>query len=219
MRGKCHMRAGSKDVRQRWCSVSHTLNMIHAIPRHKGTNKLVDGCYSFWQGGVFPLLNTVMDGSPDLRRHLYDRCMSYMCVCTRLRSTLFADAIATARTETAALQHFILLCSQNEHHPATASTTGGGFSDRPENSVDLYHTCYCLSGLSSAQHDVRISPTPPFFAEVVDGGDEDGATRASSIIVGRRDNAVGATHPMFNVRVDQANAALARFYDRIEEVA
>jgi len=24
------------------------------------TNKLVDGCYSFWQGGVFPILQQVM---------------------------------------------------------------------------------------------------------------------------------------------------------------
>ena len=24
------------------------------------TNKLVDGCYSFWQGGVFPLLQQLM---------------------------------------------------------------------------------------------------------------------------------------------------------------
>lgn len=24
------------------------------------TNKLVDGCYSFWQGGVFPLLQKLM---------------------------------------------------------------------------------------------------------------------------------------------------------------
>jgi prenyltransferase beta subunit len=24
------------------------------------TNKLVDGCYSFWQGGVFPLLHNLI---------------------------------------------------------------------------------------------------------------------------------------------------------------
>lgn len=26
------------------------------------TNKLVDGCYSFWQGGVFPILQQLMQG-------------------------------------------------------------------------------------------------------------------------------------------------------------
>ena len=24
------------------------------------TNKLVDGCYSFWQGGTFPVIHTVL---------------------------------------------------------------------------------------------------------------------------------------------------------------
>ena len=24
------------------------------------TNKLVDGCYSFWQGGVFPLIHMIL---------------------------------------------------------------------------------------------------------------------------------------------------------------
>jgi len=24
------------------------------------TNKLVDGCYSFWQGGLFPLIHTIL---------------------------------------------------------------------------------------------------------------------------------------------------------------
>ena len=29
------------------------------------TNKLVDGCYSFWQGGIFPLLHKMFTESPD----------------------------------------------------------------------------------------------------------------------------------------------------------
>ena len=29
------------------------------------TNKLVDGCYSFWQGGIFPLLHKMLTESPD----------------------------------------------------------------------------------------------------------------------------------------------------------
>lgn len=28
----------------------------------------------------------------------------------------------------------------------------GGLRDKPGKSVDYYHTCYCLSGLSTAQH-------------------------------------------------------------------
>lgn len=29
---------------------------------------------------------------------------------------------------------------------------GGGLRDKPGKLPDFYHTCYCLSGLSSAQH-------------------------------------------------------------------
>ena len=29
------------------------------------TNKLVDACYSFWQGGIFPLLHKMLTESPD----------------------------------------------------------------------------------------------------------------------------------------------------------
>ena len=25
------------------------------------TNKLVDGCYSFWQGGIFPLMHRLLE--------------------------------------------------------------------------------------------------------------------------------------------------------------
>jgi hypothetical protein len=37
------------------------------------TNKLVDGCYSFWQGGLFPLLQRV---APDALRQA-----TLVCVC------------------------------------------------------------------------------------------------------------------------------------------
>lgn len=88
------------------------------------TNKLVDSCYSFWQGGVFPLLHcaiTKIDkGSEDILQNqkgwLYDEV---------------------------ALQHYILLCCQ---------CSLGGIIDKPGKSPDLYHTCYGLSGLASSQH-------------------------------------------------------------------
>ncbi|EFJ52997.1 hypothetical protein VOLCADRAFT_85812 [Volvox carteri f. nagariensis] len=42
-----------------------------------------------------------------------------------------------------ALQLWILKCCQ---------ATKGGLRDKPGKPVDYYHTCYCLSGLSAAQH-------------------------------------------------------------------
>lgn len=42
-----------------------------------------------------------------------------------------------------ALEAYIIHCCQSAH---------GGLRDKPIKSRDYYHTCYCLSGLSSAQH-------------------------------------------------------------------
>jgi len=52
------------------------------------TNKLVDGCYSFWQGGIFPLLHKILDESEDLP----------------VDSWLFNSA---------ALQEYLLICCQD----------------------------------------------------------------------------------------------------------
>uniref|UniRef100_A0A673Y9S1 Protein farnesyltransferase subunit beta n=1 Tax=Salmo trutta TaxID=8032 RepID=A0A673Y9S1_SALTR len=83
-------------------------------------NKLVDGCYSFWQAGLLPLLHRALFKEGD--------------------STL---SLQKWMFEQQALQEYILLCCQN---------TAGGLLDKPGKSRDFYHTCYCLSGLSVAQH-------------------------------------------------------------------
>jgi len=54
------------------------------------TNKLVDGCYSFWQGGVFPLIHNILSKYP-----------SEFC---EKSSWLF---------DTQALQEYILICCQD----------------------------------------------------------------------------------------------------------
>ncbi|KAF3582631.1 hypothetical protein DY000_02033975 [Brassica cretica] len=41
------------------------------------------------------------------------------------------------------LQRYVILCSM---------VPRGGFRDKPGKPRDFYHTCYCLSGLSVAQH-------------------------------------------------------------------
>lgn len=112
------------------------------------TNKLVDGCYSFWQGGVFPLVhNTLLtEGSNSLSSH------DWMC-------------------EQKALQEYILISCQSRF---------GGLIDKPGKSPDYYHTCYCLSGLSIAQHSPDSSVTN----------------------VGDHNNLLVATHPVYNISVD-----------------
>ena len=76
------------------------------------TNKLVDGCYSWWVGALIPLLQLTQ---PSLTGSLL-------------------DAVG--------LQRYVLLCGQSGV---------GGLRDKPGKGADLYHTCYCLNGLSVAQ--------------------------------------------------------------------
>lgn len=49
------------------------------------TNKLVDGCYSFWQGGIFPLLHELLkseDALPENRWLFEHRALQeYLLVC------------------------------------------------------------------------------------------------------------------------------------------
>ncbi|KAJ5928669.1 hypothetical protein N7466_007625, partial [Penicillium verhagenii] len=88
------------------------------------TNKLVDGCYSHWVGGCWPLLQSALDGKPQGNGppattvgHLFSR---------------------------EGLSRYILGCCQ-------AHT--GGLRDKPGKHPDAYHTCYVLAGLSAMQHN------------------------------------------------------------------
>ena len=123
-------------------------------------NKLVDGCYSFWQGGVFPLLHMVLTQEAD-------------------------QALSTEKWmfHQGALQEYLLICCQ---HP------GGGLIDKPGKPRDYYHTCYCLSGLSVAQH----------FAV---------GRHYSLKIVGGENNQLAKTHPLYNIGLKAALNALQHF--------
>lgn len=118
------------------------------------TNKLVDGCYSFWQGALPALLVDVLETQFSER--------AYQC-------------------HRAQLQRYILLCGQQIE---------GGLRDKPGKPRDHYHSCYCLSGLSVAQHGAGTS-TPEVFGD------------ASNLLV--------ATHPAYNISRAKAEAARAYF--------
>eukprot|EP00040_Diaphanoeca_grandis_P044554 m.12730 g.12730 ORF g.12730 m.12730 type:complete len:399 (-) comp9419_c0_seq1:95-1291(-) len=113
-------------------------------------NKLVDGCYSFWVGGVFPLLSKLLftDNEQKQKQIQPHELCSW-----------------------AALSDYILYCCQDIR---------GGLRDKPEKSRDYYHTCYCLSGLSSAQSSGN---------ETFEGDDK-----------------LRATHPQHNICIDKADA-------------
>lgn len=90
------------------------------------SNKLVDSCYSFWQGASFPMIHPFLeriDGDrPDQSRETF------------LPSWLFDEE---------ALQKYVLESCQSKD---------GLFKDKPGTNADFYHTCYALSGLSLSQH-------------------------------------------------------------------
>ena len=83
-------------------------------------NKLVDGCYSFWQGAIPAVLVRCGLGT---------------------HASLLLDRVR--------LQQYLLLCCQDIQR--------GGLRDKPSKHRDFYHTCYCLSGLSVAQHGVSTT--------------------------------------------------------------
>uniref|UniRef100_A0A7S1DBW7 Prenyltransferase alpha-alpha toroid domain-containing protein n=1 Tax=Cyclophora tenuis TaxID=216820 RepID=A0A7S1DBW7_CYCTE len=102
------------------------------------SNKLVDGCYSFWQGGALAILSSLYNKSKiptttDPWLHMHDDDNNDTTNNTS-PFLLFQEEF---------LQRYILLCAQD---------INGGLRDKPSKTRDFYHSCYNLSGLSVSQH-------------------------------------------------------------------
>ncbi|KAI0183177.1 terpenoid cyclases/protein prenyltransferase alpha-alpha toroid [Xylaria flabelliformis] len=95
------------------------------------TNKLVDGCYSHWVGGCWPLIAAAIHGP---------------VIAASIESPSFNVDDLYSRE---GLIRYILCCGQDQ-------TKRGGMRDKPFQPSDAYHTCYVLNGLSTAQHITRI---------------------------------------------------------------
>ncbi|RUS21864.1 terpenoid cyclases/protein prenyltransferase alpha-alpha toroid [Endogone sp. FLAS-F59071] len=156
------------------------------------TNKLVDGCYSFWIGGVFALIEAEL-------------------VRQRWRAGKEVDYLMDRE----ALQEYILVACQDDD---------GGLRDKPHKGPDYYHTCYCLSGLSIAQHYTSVD------LDAVERVQKRGldATRGGLsslmwrdgdeyVVLGDVENLVVATHPVHNVSLTKTRRILEYFY--AEDVA
>ena len=79
----------------------------------------------------------------------------------------------------------------------------GGLLDKPGKARDYYHTCYCLSGLSAAQHILAA---------------HDDVQRGSSnspelLILGLYNNLLEQAEPLCNVRLDRYQEMVAHFAD------
>ncbi|KAF9048253.1 terpenoid cyclases/Protein prenyltransferase [Hymenopellis radicata] len=176
------------------------------------TNKLVDGCYSWWVGGAFALFESL---HPSSKPHLPNPHPPEGDV-----DEDAWDDIEEGLLNREALQEYILLAGQ---HPA------GGLRDKPPKPADAYHTEYVLAGLSTAQH--RVAPDEKRKTQLEaawnDRENEDEALRkrvyldamcwqqdetGSSFIGGIRSNEVNASHPLFNLTITHTQAVMGHFY-------
>ncbi|KAI1078033.1 prenyltransferase and squalene oxidase [Whalleya microplaca] len=102
------------------------------------TNKVVDGCYSHWVGGCWPLIEASIFGPADLPPS------------KNTSEKLYTEPYDLYSRD--GLIRYILCCGQDQ-------SKRGGMRDKPSRPSDAYHTCYVLSGLSSAQHVSRLLAT------------------------------------------------------------
>ncbi|XP_021811003.1 protein farnesyltransferase subunit beta-like isoform X1 [Prunus avium] len=150
------------------------------------TNKLVDCCYSFWQGGTFALLQRAcstfdqqlvipVEGK-SFEVNFND--IGYNFVKRRVEMGPLFDGLA--------LQLYLLLCSQE---------VDGGLKDKPGKSRDFYHTCYALSGLSVSQHIWS----------------DDESLLMPRAVLGTYSNLLEPIHPLFNVVLERYHEARGFF--------
>ncbi|KAK2419686.1 Prenyltransferase family protein [Trifolium repens] len=177
------------------------------------TNKLVDGCYSFWQGGAVALLQR-LHSIMDEQMEEASQFSTISDVHEEKESLAGTSGHATCRIKhegmneshspdfknigynfinewraseplfhSMALQQYILLCAQEQD---------GGLRDKPGKRRDHYHSCYCLSGLSLCQYSWSKRPDSPPLPKVV---------------MGPYSNLLEPIHPLFNVVLDRYREA------------
>ncbi|KAL7416623.1 terpenoid cyclases/protein prenyltransferase alpha-alpha toroid [Mrakia frigida] len=172
------------------------------------SNKLVDGCYGWWVGGSFTVLEEMVKkarGEEEKGRDegaLYDR---------------------------AALQEFVLTLAQ---HPK------GGLRDKPPKNADFYHTVNNLAGLSSSQHRLILSPdrctglAKAWRPSSTEGGKSGSGLsdekqrdvfvqalgwkelESQFLSLGGEGNRVNTTHPAINILLLRAEPMMRRFYNQ-----
>lgn len=107
------------------------------------TNKLVDSCYSFWQAGIFPLLDMLLNTAHNTTTSNNNNNNSDSSSKTSDNTTDEDDDGSWLFVQRK-LQEYLLMCCQDN---------SGGMRDKPGKSRDYYHTCYALSGLAIAQYN------------------------------------------------------------------
>ncbi|KAM0331543.1 hypothetical protein ACHAQA_003221 [Verticillium albo-atrum] len=158
------------------------------------TNKLVDGCYSHWVGGCWPLLDAALNGASELNDDDNDIDLPAGQRSAARESEWFSRE---------GLIRYILCCAQDQ-------SKRGGLRDKPSRPSDAYHSCYVLSGLTSAQHDWDLTYV----------GEDDTilaeprwrvAPRTGADQVFDEEDRVATIHPAYTIPEDRAYAMKAHF--------
>lgn len=161
------------------------------------SNKLVDSCYSYWQGAVFPLIHPFLtqtqmkhkskidkstsDGHPPASSERLSSLRSSSQAGLKIKKndifkpTIGDDICDMWLFSCEALQNYILGSCQSRE---------GLLKDKPGTSADFYHTCYALSGLSISQYQPGGS--------IFDLGNQ-------------QMNLLAPTSPVFNLSLDNLN--------------
>ncbi|KIK69806.1 hypothetical protein GYMLUDRAFT_34210 [Collybiopsis luxurians FD-317 M1] len=139
------------------------------------TNKLVDGCYSWWVGGCFELLDKLE--------------------AVERESEMIWNP--------GGLKEYILYAAQHQ---------AGGLRDKPPKSPDMYHTLYCLAGLSAAQYALQShapitssSSSPPQAQSALN------STSSQTNPPSPPPPSLNATDPLFNLTRTHAEAMMEYF--------
>ncbi|KAB5589284.1 Protein farnesyltransferase subunit beta [Ceratobasidium theobromae] len=180
------------------------------------SNKLVDGCYSWWIGGLEPLLLELLGlGNQEGETEV----VSFV---TEESDNENGPIVLFDKT---ALQRFTLVSSQ---------VPSGGLRDKPGKNPDLYHTAYNLAGYSTAQHRVyRSLVTEKKLLESwkpskgpISGADDEirrvtwaracawQEDEGAHFYLGGEQNRVNATHPLFNLTISTTRAMMNHFYQQ-----
>ncbi|KAK8710232.1 hypothetical protein V6N13_145567 [Hibiscus sabdariffa] len=178
------------------------------------TNKLVDGCYSFWQGGIFALLKRLNSTRGEKSIPLGDGEDSGP---DSSETTASSDATGKGLIEDLSQggshiekgdQHDTSSRVNSKRHAKVkplfnslalqqyillcSQDLNGGLRDKPGKSRDHYHTCYCLSGLSVCQRSwLEDDDSPPLPCAVL----------------GPYSNLLEPIHPLYNVVLDRYREA------------
>ncbi|KAJ0288353.1 hypothetical protein CBS470a_004938 [Colletotrichum nupharicola] len=156
---------------------------------------------SHWVGGCWPLIDAVLKGASELEEE--ETAAADQQQKQQQSRTTPAEGSLYSRE---GLIRYILCCGQD-------CSKRGGLRDKPSKPSDAYHTCYVLSGLSSAQHrwdltyvneDETILPEPKWVVSPCAEGAQ----------IFDEEDRVGTIHPVYTIPQESVDDMKAYFAAR-----